>query len=1280
MVQNVSAWRDVHVDEASPWADFTAAHQPIRDTLCNLHDRWSPSLVFVYSRRDAPSDWDPLDGEENWIPGPGAQYPLSWDIHALQAAKTKIATVLSYTIRHQRIRAASKNCRIDPVVSLYMSTAWDTWQADVVAFVVLSIRHPTDHSFIPGRDFHIMEGDRKISGNTFGNDNIVIQGNATINHPAQGSQRQEKNDILKRLYTSPYQDRKDRNPNRVPGTCDWFVSHEHFRTWNESNSSAMLWVSADPGCGKSVLVKHLVDSVVPTTESRIVCYFFFKDDFHDQKSITSALSCILRQIFLQKPSLLSDEILRKFDSGGETFTTSFSELWKTLLQVAENASAGEIVCLLDAIDECEDQSGQGRSELLKALCSLYGTKIRNKSNLKFLLTSRPYVGIYRSLQPIQLPGLPVIHLSGESEDEIRKIAQEINTYIDARVKDVGERLHLSHGECNLLLKKLKSVPNRTYLWVYLVLDFIEKSINISNTMIIQATLNIPTTVNEAYERILSKSFDTAQARKALHIIVAAARPLTLREMNFALSLENGGQQSYDDLGLVPDDRFHQTLRNICGLCVVVVDSRVFLLHQTVKEFLVKEDINQTVGSDGGSQGWKCSLEPQESHRILAEICIWHLLAGLNITPGSPTELDWQRIFLNYSAKHWASHFRQMPIETQSAMTESILMICDTTSSCCRTWFEIYWTTTNTMFPGGFTTLMMASYFGLDFAVRSLLTISDIELDAQDYGYYRSALCWAARNGFHRVAKLLLSGVRHKMGIFKRPFKKRAKVDLQDIYGRAPLTYAVWNENVTLVQLLIKAGGRAHLRDEVDGTPLSYAFCNGNARIIDLLAKKKRRVDIENDINRLLLSAAAKGHEEVISLLLKTNRADIDTRGAFSQTPLILAVNTHDERIVKLLLETGADVNVHDRDGRTPLIIATSKQDEAKIKLLLESGADVNAHDRNGHTPLIIATSEREKAIVKLLIESGADVNVHTKDGRTPLIIATFQQDEAKIKLLTGAGADVNAHDRNSQTPLKIATYNRHWRIVNLLIEAGADVNAHTTDNGTCLTIAADDREWTTVKLLIKAGAEVNARDKEGQTALMRASYENQEATVKLLLEAGADVNSHNEFGQTALMRASAEGHEAIVKLLLKAGAFIDARENDSYTALIFASQNGWGAVVKLLLEAGADVHAHVGGQTALMRASADGHEATIKLLLEAGADVNAYDDYGQTALTYASWRNRKAIVKLLLEAEADINARNKDGYTALTYASQYNNKTIAEMLLEAGASPIMKKKIASHSE
>jgi ankyrin repeat domain-containing protein 50 len=164
----------------------------------------------------------------------------------------------------------------------------------------------------------------------------------------------KETEFLKRLNASPYHTQKERNPDRIQGTCEWFTAYKLFQDWQKSNTSRILWVSADPGCGKSVLAKYLVDSVLEATESRTICYFFFKDDFEDQRNVISALCCILRQIFIQKHILLSEAILEQFEASEENFTSLFDELWSTFISVAKDKNAGEIICLLDAIDECED--------------------------------------------------------------------------------------------------------------------------------------------------------------------------------------------------------------------------------------------------------------------------------------------------------------------------------------------------------------------------------------------------------------------------------------------------------------------------------------------------------------------------------------------------------------------------------------------------------------------------------------------------------------------------------------------------------------------------------------------------------------------------------------------------------------------------------------------------------------------------------------------------------------------------------------------------------------
>jgi ankyrin repeat domain-containing protein 50 len=666
----------------------------------------------------------------------------------------------------------------------------------------------------------------------------------------------KEKEFLKRLNASPYHARKERNPDRIQGTCEWFTAHKLFQDWKNSNMSRILWVSADPGCGKSVLAKYLVDSVLVATESRTICYFFFKDDFEDQRNIVIALCCILRQLFMQKRVLLSEAILEQFEADEENFTSSFDELWSTLINVAKNKNAGEIICLLDAIDECENC---GRLQLIKALCKLYG--ISRDFNLKFLLTSRPYGNIRRGFQPLEIPELPMIHLSGESEVEMKKISQEIDIFIKARVYDISGKLMLMDDEQELLLQKLMHIPNRTYLWVHLTLDLIESDINIDKAGIDETTSHLPYTVDEAYERILLKSHNSEEAKKLLHIVVAAIRPLTLEEMSLALTLREE-HKSYRGLDLKSTERFREYVRDLCGLFVMVIDSRIYLLHQTAKEFLVQNNLTNPSHTVHRDFRWKYSLQPQESHHILTEICIRHLLfIEFKTNPLKRKMILSQyvndHIFLDYSAKNWAAHFHKSHIG-DNIVIESLLRICDVTSNYCLTWFRVYWTSTHMDFPENFTTLMIASYFGLRAVVKVLLEIDSSGLDSKDNTYGRSALSWAAGNGFDSITKILIRGPKIRLkNMVKLAFRKGAQVQLVDKYGRTPLSYAAWNGHMAVVKMLLKAGALVDSTDEIGGTPLSYAICNGHRAVVELLMKEGAQIDSEDNISRKLLFSATR---------------------------------------------------------------------------------------------------------------------------------------------------------------------------------------------------------------------------------------------------------------------------------------------------------------------------------------------------------------------------------------------------------------------------------------
>ena len=68
----------------------------------------------------------------------------------------------------------------------------------------------------------------------------------------------EHSKCLRALYTSDYGALKRSVPSRLSGTCTWFSEHPRYLKWHQELDSSLLWLSADAGCGKSVISSYLV--------------------------------------------------------------------------------------------------------------------------------------------------------------------------------------------------------------------------------------------------------------------------------------------------------------------------------------------------------------------------------------------------------------------------------------------------------------------------------------------------------------------------------------------------------------------------------------------------------------------------------------------------------------------------------------------------------------------------------------------------------------------------------------------------------------------------------------------------------------------------------------------------------------------------------------------------------------------------------------------------------------------------------------------------------------
>ena len=197
--------------------------------------------------------------------------------------------------------------------------------------------------------------------------------------------------------------------------------------------------------------------------------------------------------------------------------------------------------------------------------------------------------------------------------------------IKDRVSKIASRKRLDGRTQAALQNRLLQIENRTYLWLHLTLDGVEKAFRLATPQnMIVFIRELPRTINQAYEAMVLRCPQPEKARKLLHKILAAQRPLTLREMNMAFNIETG-QKSREEVDLCPEELFGSYVKNLCGLIVRIFDSKVFPLHQTVKEFLLPRAMSIDVVKSIDSNGvWKHSMEPEESNLILAKGCLYYL--------------------------------------------------------------------------------------------------------------------------------------------------------------------------------------------------------------------------------------------------------------------------------------------------------------------------------------------------------------------------------------------------------------------------------------------------------------------------------------------------------------------------------------------------------------------------------------------------------------------------------------------------------------------------------
>ncbi|KAL7782793.1 hypothetical protein V8C37DRAFT_397655 [Trichoderma ceciliae] len=431
--------------------------------------------------------------------------------------------------------------------------------------------------------------------------------------------------------------RKYKVGDRIPGTLDWFLNNDLYQSWKSTDAASGLWIQGSPGQGKTMLAKYILESLEASTSKprTTVLYFFFYDQDDSYRTASAALRSFIKQLLLLVPDAFQ-VISQRVDIGASTINDI--SLWEVLRELFQASIFTTIYCVIDGLDEC--QNDESRQTLLDFINNLIiSSSARQKNSipiLKVLLTSRPTIDLHGDLNQF-----PSIHLRANSDD--------LKAFINGKVQALKFHQRIKQRAIQLLGSRV----GQTFLWISIVLKRLKTATTLLSEAGMEQIINeSPSDLERLFESIINqiKQTNDIAAQKLLIWAVFGRRPLHQDELKEAIAIQD------DSINIKPIEKHlidlnENVIASAAGVILEMIDEKVYLIHQSVKDFLLE---SEHLAEFEFCMGLHPSL-------YLARICMTYLCFTefVETGPCQDSELLHERYrrhpFFRYAARNWHRH-------------------------------------------------------------------------------------------------------------------------------------------------------------------------------------------------------------------------------------------------------------------------------------------------------------------------------------------------------------------------------------------------------------------------------------------------------------------------------------------------------------------------------------------------------------------------------------------------------------------------------------------------